>query len=57
MGLYLRDQGNRVSSFGIAMILYMAGYVDADGLLISNLLPESLRTCYRELKEWTKPTR
>lgn len=57
MRLYARDQGKRVGSFGIAMIASMEGYVDADGLLDANLLPEPLRTSYRELKEGKKPTR
>lgn len=57
MRLYARDQGKRVGSFGIAMIVYMESYVDADGLLDANLLPEPLRTSYRELKEGKKPTR
>ena len=57
MRLYARDQGKRVGSFGIAMIAYMQLYVDADGLLDANLLPEPLRTFYGELQEGKKPIR
>ncbi|KAK4242188.1 hypothetical protein C8A03DRAFT_40462 [Achaetomium macrosporum] len=56
MRLYARDQGKRVGCFGLAMIAYMEGYVDADGLWDANLLPEPLRTSYRELKVGKKPT-
>jgi hypothetical protein len=57
MRLYARDQGKRIGSFGIAMIAYMQLYVDADGYLDADLLPEPLRTSYRELQEGTKPIR
>ncbi|GAB1312203.1 Thioredoxin reductase [Madurella fahalii] len=57
MRLYARDHGKRVGSFGISMIAYMEGYVEADGLLDVNLLPEPLRTFYGEIKEGRKPTR
>lgn len=57
MRLYARDQGKRVDSFGMAMIAYMQLYVDADGFLDADLLPEPLRTFYRELQEGKKPIR
>jgi len=57
MRLYARDQGKRVCSFGIAMIAYMQLYVDADGFLDADLLPEPLRTFYQELQEGKKPVR
>ncbi|KAJ9158501.1 Thioredoxin reductase [Coniochaeta hoffmannii] len=57
MRLYARDQGKRIGSFGIAMIAYMQLYVDADGFLDADLLPEPLRTSYRELQEGKKPIR
>ena len=57
MRLYARDQGKRIGSFGIAMICYMRLYVDEDGFLNADLLPEPLRTSYRELLEGKKPIR
>lgn len=57
MRLYARDEGERVGSFGIAMIAYMQLYVDADGFLDAGLLPEPLRTSYGELLEGKKPIR
>ncbi|KAH6631048.1 hypothetical protein B0J18DRAFT_422958 [Chaetomium sp. MPI-SDFR-AT-0129] len=57
MRLYARDQGKRVGSFGIAMIAYMQLYVDADGYLDAELLPEPLRTSYAELQRGGKPIR
>lgn len=57
MRLYARDQGKRIGSFGIAMIAYMQLYVVADGYLDADLLPEPLRTSYRELQEGKKPIR
>lgn len=57
MRLYARDQGKRVGSFGMAMIAYMQLYVDADGFLDADLLPEPLRTSYQELQEGKKPIR
>lgn len=57
MRIFARDQGKRVGSFGIAMIAYMHLYVDEDGFLDASLLPEPLRTSYRELNEGKKPVR
>lgn len=57
MRIFARDQGKRVGSFGIAMIAYMQLYVDEDGFLDASLLPEPLRTSYRELNEGRKPVR
>lgn len=57
MRILARDQGKRVGSFGIAMIAYMQLYVDEDGFLDASLLPEPLRTSYRELNEGRKPVR
>ncbi|EAQ88714.1 predicted protein [Chaetomium globosum CBS 148.51] len=57
MQLYARDQGKRVGSFGMAMIAYIQLYVDADGFLDADLLPEPLSTFYRELQEGKKPIR
>jgi hypothetical protein len=39
------------------MIAYMQLYVDEDGFLDADLLPEPLRTFYGELKQWKKPLR
>lgn len=59
--LYARDAGKRIGSFGMAMISYMEEYVDDDGLLDSELLPEPLRSLYKELRagpttvrQWTR---
>ncbi|KAJ4386112.1 hypothetical protein N0V93_009004 [Gnomoniopsis smithogilvyi] len=48
--LYARDLGKKVGSFGMAMISYMEEYVDDDGLLDSDQLPEPLNTFYRDLR-------
>ncbi|KLU91866.1 hypothetical protein MAPG_10815 [Magnaporthiopsis poae ATCC 64411] len=57
--LYARNVGKRIGSFGMAMIGYMEGYVDDDGLLDAGLLPEPLRGFYKELHDenMTKPVR
>lgn len=55
--LYARDSGKRIGSFGRAMIAYIEEYVDDDGFLETNLLPELLQTFYRELRHGSKPTR
>ncbi len=57
MRLYARDQGKRIGAFGIAMIAYVQLYVDEDGFLDVDLLPEPLRTLYKELQEGQKPVR
>ncbi|KAF9870558.1 calcineurin-like phosphoesterase [Colletotrichum karsti] len=53
--IYARDSGKRVGSFGMAMIGYIEQYVDDDGLLDVDLLPEPLRTLYKELHEGNNP--
>lgn len=53
--LYARDSGKRIGAFAIAMIGYMEEYVDDDGLLDANLLPEPLKTFYQDLRHGTKP--
>jgi hypothetical protein len=57
MRIFVRNEGKRVGSFGIAMIANMQLYVDEDGFLDASLLPEPLRTSYRELNEGKKPVR
>lgn len=57
MRLYVRNSGKRIGSFSMAMIDYIELYVDEDGLLDVNQLPEPLRTFYNELKQGTKPVR
>ncbi|WDK13934.1 hypothetical protein CGRA01v4_05215 [Colletotrichum graminicola] len=42
--IYARDFGRPVGSFAMAMIAYMEGYVDDDGLLDVSQLHEPLRT-------------
>ena len=53
--LHARDSEKRIGGFGIAMIAYMQGYVDDDGLLDADQLPEPLKTSYRELRQGEKP--
>lgn len=55
--LYVRDLGKRIGSFAMAMIGYMEEYVDDDGLLDANQLPEPLKTFYEELRQGRKPVR
>ncbi|OHE96962.1 hypothetical protein CORC01_07747 [Colletotrichum orchidophilum] len=55
--LYARDSGKPVGSFAMAMIGYMEQYVDDDGLLDANQLPEPLKSAYKELRLGEKPTR
>lgn len=53
--LYARDSGKRIGAFAIAMIGYVEEYIDDDGLLDANLLPEPLKTFYKELRQGNKP--
>ncbi|EXJ72244.1 uncharacterized protein A1O5_04748 [Cladophialophora psammophila CBS 110553] len=55
--LYARDSGKRIGAFAMAMIGYIEEYVDDDGLLDANLLPEPLKTSYEELRQGIKPVR
>ncbi len=55
--LYARDLGKRIGSFAMPMIGYMELYVDDDGLLDANQLPEPLKTFYNELRQGKKPVR
>ena len=55
--LYARDLGKRIAAFAIAMIAYMEGYIDDDGLLDTNQLPVPLKTFYKELRQGRKPVR
>lgn len=55
MRLYARDSEKTIGAFAMAMIAYMEGYVDDDGLLDASLLPPSLAGHYRELREGYKP--
>ena len=55
--LYARDSGKRIGAFAMPMIGYMEEYVDDDGLLDANQLPEPLKTSYKELREGKKPIR
>ncbi|KAL8341950.1 hypothetical protein RB598_003734, partial [Gaeumannomyces tritici] len=48
--LYARDTGKEVGSFGMAMIAYVELYVDSDGFLESDKLPEPLRSFYAEIR-------
>jgi len=55
--LYARDVEIRFRNFDMAMIGYIEEYVDDDGLLNADDLPEPLRAFYRELREGKKPLR
>ncbi|KAK4103821.1 hypothetical protein N658DRAFT_513887 [Parathielavia hyrcaniae] len=57
MRLFARDGGKIVGSFGISMIAYMSLYVDKDGLLDASLLPEPLKTSYRDFQSGKKSAR
>ena len=55
--LYARDSGKRIGACAMSMIAYMEEYVDDDGLLDANQLPEPLKTSYKELRQGRKPVR
>ncbi|KAF2819319.1 hypothetical protein CC86DRAFT_244628, partial [Ophiobolus disseminans] len=55
--IYARDTGTRIDGYAKVMICYMEEYVEADGYLNKDDLPEPLRTLYEELKEGKKPVR
>ena len=55
--IYARDTGKRIGAYAMALIAYMEGYVDDDGFLDANQLPEPLKTFYKELREGKKPVR
>ncbi len=55
--LYARDSRKRIGAFAMAMIAYVEQYIDDDGLLDANQLPEPLKTSYEELRQGVKPVR
>lgn len=55
--LYARDSDKKIGSFGMAMISYVEEYVDDDGLLDAEQLPEPLRTLYGDLRTGRTPVR
>ncbi len=57
MRLYVRDLNKRIGLFALAMVGYMMMYVEEDGFLDAQLLPEPLRTSYENLKKGRKPVR
>lgn len=57
MRLYARDDGTRSGSFALSMIDYMELYVDEDGYLDVEKLPQPLKQYYTELKTGAKPVR
>ncbi|KAI1372053.1 hypothetical protein F4677DRAFT_433358 [Hypoxylon crocopeplum] len=57
MRLFARDAGTRIGSFAMPMIGYVELYVDADGYLEIEKLPEPLRRHYLELQEGKMPVR
>ncbi|KAK0387332.1 hypothetical protein NLU13_5645 [Sarocladium strictum] len=57
MRLYARDYGTRIGSFALSMIGYMEEYVDEDGYLDIEKLPEPLKKYYLDLRTGEKPVR
>ncbi len=57
MRLYVRDLNKRIGLFALAMVDYMMMYVEEDGFLDAQLLPEPLKTSYENLKKGRKPVR
>ncbi|PPJ54285.1 hypothetical protein CBER1_06585 [Cercospora berteroae] len=64
MRLFARDAEKNIGSFAMAMIDYVEQYIDEDGLLDVNLLPDPLGWFYLQLKsgeipvrQWTKELR
>jgi hypothetical protein len=55
--LYARDVGKCIGGFALSMICYMDQYVDDDGFLDANRLPEPLKKSYKELRQGIKPVR
>ena len=55
MLLYARDWEKRIGDFAMAMIAYIELYVDGDGFLETERLPEPLLTFYKELRKGEKP--
>lgn len=55
--LYARDSDKKIGSFGMAMISYVEEYVDDNGLLDAEQLPEPLRTLYGDLRTGRTPVR
>jgi hypothetical protein len=57
MLLHARNWEKRIGVFAMPMIAYIEEYVDQDGFLEIEQLPETLASFYKELKEGTKPVR
>jgi hypothetical protein len=57
MRLYARDYGTRAGSFAMPMIAYIEEYVDEDGYLDTEKIPEPLKQYYFELRAGEKPVR
>ena len=55
MLLYTRDWEKRIGDFAIAMITYIELYVDEDGFLETERLPEPLLILCKELGKGEKP--
>ncbi|OIW30825.1 thioredoxin reductase [Coniochaeta ligniaria NRRL 30616] len=51
MRLFARDHGKWVGLIGVRTMCNMSSYVDADGFLDADLLPEPLRTSYKRWKD------
>lgn len=57
MLLHARNWEKRIGVFAMPMIAYIEEYVDQDGFLETEQLPEPLVSFYKELREGTKPVR
>lgn len=55
MRIYARDVGTIIGSFAITMIAYMELYVDEDGFLDVDQLPDLLKKLYCERRNRKKP--
>ncbi|KAI9652036.1 MAG: hypothetical protein M1829_001973 [Trizodia sp. TS-e1964] len=51
MRLHARDEGTRAGAFSLSMIGYVEMYVDPDGFLSLELLPEVIRAFYTRLRD------
>jgi hypothetical protein len=53
--IYARDVGTMIGSFAITMVSYMEMYVDRDGFLDVDQLPDVIKTLYCERRERRQP--
>ncbi|KAF3800314.1 hypothetical protein GCG54_00007762 [Colletotrichum gloeosporioides] len=55
--IYARDSSTRVGAFAMPMIGYVEQYIDDNGLLDVEELPEPLKSSYKDLRQGVKPVR